>query len=353
MPGSWVKTVSTQQTWPAFFITFLLFLNPLLANDKDGDKNAKKPNILFILTDDHRWDALGCYGNTSIKTPHFDRLAIDGVRFDAFTIASPLCCPSRAALLSGLYPHQNGVIRNIDSPDLRPGTPTVATHLNAAGYVTGFVGKAHMGEDPTAWGFSDCPVVLAPGGVKTHENPLLLVNGVEKRVPGLITEIFTDAAIDFLDRHKNETWFLWLATTAPHLPYLHDPKHPYNIQEISPPPGWPSDQKFTAGDKRHDWAGYYSTISMLDREIGRVLAKLETLGLADDTLVLMIGDNGWMMGSHGHFGKQVWYEESVRVPALARWPGRIKPGTIVTSLAGSVDFLPTVLAAAWNAGTRW
>lgn len=295
-----------------------------------------KPNILFIFTDDHRPDALGCYGNESIRTPNFDRLAKEGARLDAFYVAAPLCCPSRAAMLTGLYPHQNGVMDNKGKPDLKKGAATIAELLNDAGYVTGFVGKAHMGGDPREWKFKETPVWLPSGGSK-HRDPTLNVEGESKKVEGHITQIFADAAIGFLDKHKGDRFFLWLATTAPHTPYLRDPNHAYKKTDIKAPPMWPKGAELSDAD----WEGYYSTISMLDEQVGRVLKKLEETGLLDKTVIFMCGDNGFMHGSHGYRAKSVWYEESARVPALVRWPAKVKAGTTVAAPAVSVDFFAT------------
>ncbi len=308
----------------------LLFLALLTPQDDD------RPNILFILTDDHRPDAMGCYGNESLRTPNFDRIAKEGARFDSFYVAAPLCCPSRAAILSGLYPHQNGVLDNRNRPDFRNDKTTVATLLNKAGYVTGFVGKAHMGGDPRKWDFQECPIWLPTGGSK-HRNPELMVEGAKKVVEGQITEIFTDSAIQWVEKHQSDRWFLWFATTAPHTPYVHDPKHSYARSEIKPPPLWPKGESL--GDA--DWPGYYSTISMLDEQIGRLLRKLDSLKLLDKTLMVLVGDNGFMHGSHGQKAKSVWYEESARTPALARWPAKIQPGTKITTPVVSIDLLPT------------
>jgi len=195
------------------FIFFFLF--PLSGFAKTTDH---RPNILFILTDDLRWDTLGCYGSHDIRTPNLDKFASEGARLDAFYVASPLCCPSRAVFLSGLYPHQNGVEWNVGMPDLKEGTQTVATLLNRAGYATGFIGKAHLGGNPYKWDFTNCPVFF-PRIQMRHLDPTLFVHGKRQVVPGYITEIFTNTAISFLEKHKNERWFLWFATTAPHLPY--------------------------------------------------------------------------------------------------------------------------------------
>ncbi len=351
-------------------------------------KKDARPNILFILTDDQRWDTLGVYGNKDIKTPNMDKLAKEGARFDAAYIASPLCCPSRSVFLTGKYPHQTGVLTNErDIAKIQDDWVTVAKALNNAGYVTGLIGKAHIDGKPLAWGFKDVPVYL-PGGASFHQNPILVVNGEEtemkngvvkinedgeeeihplpqdqkkdegktkeknkkkkknKRkgivVQGLITEIFTDAAVKFLERHKNDRFFLWFASTAPHLPYYRDPNFPYDKNKLSPPPGYPN-KTLSASI---DWAGYYSTISHLDFHIGRILKKLHDLGLDKNTIIIFTSDNGFMMGSHGLEGKQVWYEESVRMPWLVRWTGHVKAGSVVKSPVDSADFFPTVLELA-------
>ncbi len=323
------------------------------------------PNILFILSDDQRWDTLGVYGNRSIKTPNIDSLANRGALFTNGFVAAPLCCPSRATFLTGLYPHQTGILTNGRGQTTIPkGVKTVAEYLNQAGYITGFVGKAHLDGGPYAWGFQEAPVYL-PGGGSRHENPMLVVKGSPQSLPGrvrqnsdledeyysspgepqkvegLITPIFADAAIQFLEKHKNDRFFLWLATTAPHTPYYNDPKFPYDRDHILPPPGFPEPLLSNA-----DWAGYYSTISHLDYHLGRVLQKLEESGLDKNTVIIFTSDNGFMMGSHGLQGKSVWYEESIRVPWIMVWKGKISPGTVVSAPVEAVDFLPTVLEIA-------
>ncbi len=323
--------------WKLFhgvLLFFFLYLSVGTAEEQ------KKPNILFILTDDQRWDTLGCYGNTVIKTPNLDRLAAQGARLDAFYPAQPLCCPSRASFLTGFYPHQTGIDHNAKKDfDIPEEAKTVADYLNKAGYKTGFVGKAHLGRDPWKWGFQDCPVYF-PGGQSPHENPEVISRSKQKqKVRGYITSIFADAAIDFIQSNKSNPWFLWLATTAPHWPYIDDPKYGYDVSKMKPPPGWPPRFKFVA----ETWKDYYATITMMDAEVGRVLVKLDELGLTDKTFVLMASDNGYMFESHGVEGKDSAYEGSARVPAIARWPGHIKSGSKIESPFSSVDFLPTVL----------
>ena len=297
---------------------------------------ASAPNILFILTDDQRWDSLGCYGNKVVKTPNLDKFAAEGIRMDNFYVAAPLCCPSRANFLTGFYPHQLGLIDN--RGDLPEGTRTVANYLNEAGYRTGFIGKAHLGGDPRKWGFQETPIYL-PGAKSPHENPVLVVNGKFKSVEGLITSIFVDSAIDFVRANKEKKWFLWLAMTAPHQPLLPDNKNQYDLSTMVPPPGFPPGSKFI----HEDWRRYYVTISMLDEQIGRLLQHLKEVGLDSNTIVIVVSDNGHMMGSFGVRDKRVWNEGSSRVPALAKWPNQIRAGTSSKSLLSSVDLLPTIL----------
>ena len=304
----------------------------------------KRPNVLFILTDEHRFDALGCYGNETLQTPHLDALAAAGARLECFYVAGPLCSPSRASFLSGLFPSQSQVMDNRERSEFPERVTTVADRLDAAGYRTVFVGKAHMGGDPSRWGFRELPCVLAKGGAPLEASKLLF-NGEERRVTGPVTKIFVDEAIRFLEESEGDDrpWFLWLSTRAAHRPYVTTEGGPaYEAGKIPPPPGWPKGQPLSD----HDWAGYYSTVSFLDREVGRLLEALESRGLSEDTLVVFAGDNGSMFGSHGEARKQVWYEECVRTPAIVRWPGVIAEGTVTTSPIVSVDFLPTVLEAA-------
>ncbi|MCI0603800.1 sulfatase-like hydrolase/transferase [bacterium] len=300
----------------------------------------EKPNILFVLTDDQRWDTLGCYGNEIIQTPNFDKLAMQGALFENFYIASPFCCPSRAIFLTGLYPHQTGIYDN-QSGDLPDGSRTIAHYLNDAGYLTAFIGKAHLGGNPQKWGFQSQPVYL-PGWWSKQQNPRLKVEGQNKTVKGNVTAIFADAALRFIEKNKSRTWFLWLATTSPHTPYLTKPRNPY-IEKMKAPKGWPVQQAFV---EREKWADYYLTISQLDTQLGRVLQKLDELNLSKKTLVIVTSDNGNMLGSHGYQEKGVWFEEAIRVPTLVRWPSKVEKGISVSSLISSVDFVPTILQIA-------
>jgi arylsulfatase A-like enzyme len=318
----------------------LLFLPPFPAPVQEKAA-PDRPNILVVLASDLRADAMGCYGNGTVRTPNLDAIAREGARFDNFYTAAPLSCPARAALLTGLYPHQSGIFDDEGKPDLPPGAATLPRVLGKAGYVTGFAGKAHLGGDPRRWGFTECPVWL-PGGSSPHRDPKLVVDGEEKTVEGTITPILVEAALDWIERHRNDRWFFWLALTVPHTPYLLDPRHPYAPSEMDTPPLW----SHHANLSDHDWAGYYSTVSMMDEQVGRLSKKLRDLQLHDGTLLWVLSDNGFMMGSHGYPGKGVWLEESARIPAIARWPARVKAGSRVWSTSVSVDLFPTLCEVA-------
>jgi arylsulfatase A-like enzyme len=320
----------------------------LVGCGEGGVAASEPPNVLFVLLDDLRWDALGAYGNPAVRTPELDAFAAQGARFERFYVASPVCSPSRASFLTGLHPHAPGIELGAGGRPftVAPGVATVASELAASGYATGFVGKAHLDGDPRRWGFREQPIVI-PGRRLTDPGPAdvqrLEVAGRVEHFRGHVTERLADAAIDFIERHRDEKWGLWLATTAPHEPYTPDPDTPFSPHSLGPPPGWPEGQPLI---DREDWAHYYSLMGRVDRELGRILRHLDALGLAERTLVWITSDNGVQLGSHGLEGKGVWYDASTRVPALVRWPGKIAAGSVVTSLASSVDLLPTLLDVA-------
>jgi arylsulfatase A-like enzyme len=312
-----------------------------------SDAPSEPPNVLFILADDLRWDALGAYGNRDVRTPHIDRLAAAGARLTNFHVATPVCSPSRANFMTGLYSHEPGITffdrtNRFARPRIAASTETVATHLARAGYATGFIGKAHLGGNPRRWGFGETPM-FQPGfafGEAPEKHKVLHVHGVTEPLPRNTTPRFADAAIEFLSAHAGERWFLWLAFAAPHSPYDYDPAFAYTAEDLEPPPGHPPGEPLA---ERAIWRGYYSEVSALDAHIGRILDYLDASGDAENTVVVFTSDNGVMLGSHGLSEKSIWFEESTRVPAIVRWPGRTEAGVEIDAPTSSVDFLPTVL----------
>ena len=293
-----------------------------------------KPNIVFILSDDHRWDALGAAGNPAIHTPALDRLAARGAYFRQATTHVSQCLPVRATLLTGLTVHQHGAYSvqrqapHTTTPDAFQTLPTVPGLLRDAGYHTLLVGKWHLSAEPWLSGFSEVRSWLPAGGAD-YKDPLLARGNSRKlaKTKGYTQQIFADDAIHFVRSAaaKEKPFFLWLSFTAPHVPVA--PNSPVSKKLYAgksaselPPPGFPRDLP------TEEWRHYYEAVSDLDRQVGRVMAALEEAGLAESTAVVFLGDNGYMMGQRGIGlkdtpGKVVPYEGSIRVPLIVSSPG--------------------------------
>ncbi len=300
---------------------------------------ARKPNIVFISSDDHHFQALGAAGNPNIKTPHLDRLASRGANFVNGQISTPQCAPSRGVLLTGRETFQTGLVSN-GQTSFREGTPTVVGDLKKAGYQTTVIGKWHIRNSPAECGFAEAPLWLRAGG-SMYRDPALCrgLDGEPGEVPGHITDLFTDAAISSI-RGTKQPHFLWLAYNAPHTPWFADDRYqlPYRGKETASlaPPLHP------AGGKPFDWNTYYAVITHLDEAIGRLCAEFDRRKAWNDTYVFFIGDNGFMCGTRGINGKVVPWEESVRVPMIAAG-GRIAKGTRPDCPAASIDLPATWL----------
>ena len=336
-----------------------LTLPALAAQAATPAKPPAKPNIVFITSDDHRWDALGAAGNPAIHTPELDRLAAEGVYFRQATTAVSMCLPVRATLLTGLVPHQHGAYSNwnkrpeVARPDAFQNLPTVPGLLREAGYRTLMVGKWHLPADPWRSGFSDVKTWLPSGGSE-YRNPLLAHGHSREMVEtkGFTQQIFADEAIRFVrsPAAKEKPFFLWLAFTAPHVPLEPNPLKSRRLYAGKTtaellPPGFPR------GIPTHDWRHYYEAASELDRQVGRVLAALKKAGLAESTVLVFLGDNGFMMGQRGvgatgPAGKVVPYEGSIRVPLILWSPGMEGIAGPSNLPASSLDIPPTLVALA-------
>ncbi|MFP5288699.1 MAG: sulfatase, partial [Thermoanaerobaculia bacterium] len=314
-----------------------LALSPLAA------ETAARPNIVFITSDDHRWDALGAAGNPAIHTPALDRLAAQGIWFRQATTHVSQCLPVRATLLTGLTAHQHGALSHQNQrpeamrPDAFQSLPTVPGLLREAGYRTLLVGKWHLSADPWRSGFSEVRTWITGGGAEYRDPELARGNSRElAEVKGFTQQILADDALAFLrgPAAREKPFFLWLAFTAPHVPL--EPNSPESQKLYAGksdaellPPGFPRNLP------PNDWRLYYEAVSDLDRQVGRVVAALEETGLAESTVVVFLGDNGFMMGqrgigNRGEPGKVVPYEGSIRVPLILWAPGR-------KDLAGTSD----------------
>ena len=336
---------------------------------------SSRPNILFIMTDDHAAHAISAYGSKINKTPHLDKLAGEGIRLDRCFVTNSICTPSRAAILTGKYSHKNGVpvFNRFDGSQ-----QTVAKLLQAAGYHTGMFGKWHLGSDPT--GFDRWKILPGQGA---YHDPVFYTSSARKKETGYCTDLITDFSIDFLDqRPKDKPFFLMCHQKAPHrnwqpredkkakwakiqvpLPETFDDDYagksdaareatmrvedhltPNDVKE-KPPEGL-SGRDLKIWKYQRYMQDYLACVESVDDNIGRLMGYLDKQGLRDNTLVIYTSDQGFFLGDHGWYDKRFMYEESLRMPFLARWPGKVKPGTTSGDMVLNVDFAPTFLAAA-------
>ena len=313
-----------------------------------------RPNILFILSDDHRWDALSHLGHPVLSTPSLDRLAREGVLFENAFCTTSLCSPSRASFLTGMYAHNHGVKNNM--------TPWNNAHLtflealHGAGYDTGFIGKWHMpGEFPRLRGVDRFVTFTVDGGQGRYFNCPLVVDGKEVASrKEYITEELTDYALEFLDRGRDKPFCLYLSHKAVHLQFF-PPKeldHLYDGAALSLPreaDNWVglTDGNFYPKPLTSLYRDYLECLVAMDQQIGRVLDKLDALGLAEDTMVVYAGDNGFFWGEHHLTDKRWPYEESIRIPFIVRHPGTIRdPGRRASQMVLNIDLAPTLLELA-------
>lgn len=324
-----------------------------------GVKRMKRPNILFVFADQLRYTAVGCDGNPEVKTPNLDRLGAEGMILDEAYAACPICAPYRAQVLTGLYAHQNGVVCN--EYEMRHDVPTLPECLRAQGYHTAYVGKWHLGYGPYTedkrYGFDLMAAYNMNRDAYTgsyhrnEEGPITMTkwHPIEE----------TDIAMDFIEAHVStrgdDPFFLMMSWIPPHWPYETFPEE-YNIYDPDKITLTPNVPEALAAYERKETALYYGNVTGLDDQIGRLMRKLEALGIADDTIVCFSSDHGDHLGAHG-FGKprDQWlhhskrgskatpYDESIHIPFLVRWPQGIAPGQRSDAMFSSVDVMPTLL----------
>ena len=330
---------------------------------------AKPRNVVFILSDDHRWDAMSFMGHPLAHTPNLDRLAAEGAHLKNALVTTSLCSPSRASILTGLYTFRHRVIDN--QRPIPAGTVYFPQYLQQAGYATAFIGKWHMGDsgDKPQPGF-DHWVSFRGQGQYLPTGNTLNVDGQNVPQKGYITTELTDYAIDWLKQRNagGQPFFLYLSHKAVHANFTPEEKYAGSMADRD----WerPASMRLTEEmarerprwlrDQRNSWHGvdfpyhseldidsyyraYGETLTSVDDSIGRVMDQLEAMGAADDTLVIYMGDNGFMFGEHGLIDKRVAYEASIRVPMLMRCPNLIAPGTVIEEVVANIDIAPTVM----------
>jgi arylsulfatase A len=300
---------------------------------------ARKPNVILIMTDDQGWPELGVHGNRDIETPNLDRLAGEGVRLTRY-YASPVCTPTRAALMTGRYPQRSGAIDTYMGRDtMAADEVTLAEVLKKAGYRTGHVGKWHLGRymryHPNNRGFDHFFGFWQYGFINRYfDSAELWENRTPVITHGYVTDVLTNDAVRFVEENRAGPFFLYLAYNAPHSPFL--------------APDDLSAKYLKKGLELRD-AQIYAMIDSIDRNVGRLLQTVDRLGVRDDTLVIFCTDNGHVSGhySAGLRGRKgSVFEGGIRAPFLARWPGRIPAGRTVDAPVQHVDVFPTLCEAA-------
>lgn len=349
-------------------------IRPRMAYARD-----RKPNLLYILADDHAGYVLGADGNQRASTPNIDRLASQGTRFARNYCNSPVCTPSRQSFLTGLLPHSSGV--TLLGTQLLEEKPTLAKQLAASGYKPAVFGKMHFNlpGKPGLHGFD-----IACTEDVTHRDWSAEV-GPWPELPGIPTKQkqwrpFRDRARIWLDAdklpfdrdyehmegtwiarqakkyirdHKGDPFALWVSFKSPHSPFDFpiDDRNKYDPKSFAVPEVGPNDfsqipvifRDLTSEDKQGIIASYYTAVSFLDRNVGEVLQALKDANLENDTLVIYMADHGYSLGQHGRFEKHVGYEPALRVPLIFRWPGHVASGAVVREFTESIDVPPTLL----------
>ena len=358
----------------------------------------KRPNIIFIMTDDHASHAMSCYGSKINKTPNLDRIAGEGMRFDNSFCTNSICAPCRAVILTGKYSHLNGVIDNRRKFD--GSQQTFPKLLQKVGYQTAMIGKWHLKTDPT--GFDYWNVLPGQGA---YYNPAMKEMGRQKKYTGYTTDIITDHALKWLkERNQDKPFCLMYQHKAPHRRWEPGPKHLTMYDDVTiPEPDnlfddysnrgraakeqdmsiartmtqndlkltptrknltpeqkrlWdaaygPKNEAFKKANQQGKdlirWKyqryikDYLRCIASVDENVGRVLDYLDESGLAKDTVVFYTSDQGFYLGDHGWFDKRFMYEESLRMPLLVRYPGEVKPGSVSDDIVMNLDFGATFL----------
>ena len=349
----------------ALIISFSIFSAPAA--------DVLRPNIVFVLVDDLRWDALSCTGNKIAKTANIDRIAKEGALFKNFFVTLPLCAPSRAAFLTGQYAHKNGVIDNSNRNELSHKLVTFPKLLRDTGYETAYIGKIHMGNDDSPRPGFDRWVSFKGQGV--YENPLMNFDGKEMKMTGYMTDILNSNAVAFVNKEHTKPFVLYLAHKAVHGPFTPAERHKnlYADAKVSRPPsiddsleGKPvltrdadaaapkkqkkaakaaakseakADKKFPPGTMLQQ----LRALAAIDDGVGQIFAALEKTKQLDNTIFIFSSDNGYFWGEHGLGDKRWAYEESIRDPLLVRYPKLVKAGMKIDAMVLNIDLAPTLL----------
>ena len=375
--------------------------------NKTQAEAQKRPNIVFIISDDHAYQAISAYGGRLAEvapTPNIDRIADSGIMFTNCLVTNSICGPSRATILTGKHSHQNGFIDNTFGSQFDFNQQTFAELLQGAGYKTGVLGKLHLGAKPSK-GFDYIDILPGQG---SYYNPVFINEEGQYKMEGYTTEIITEKAIQWMDSIKSDAqpFMLFLGHKSPHRPWQPGPNEigmyegvtipepeslfdtytgdrtvaAMNFMSISEAMKLEQDLKITSGPQggftikqQKTWDSIYgpinekfnkenltgkdltrfkyqrymkdylASVAGVDKGVGEVLDYLNTSGLEENTIVIYTSDQGFYLGEHGWFDKRWMYKESLRTPLLVSWPGKIKAGTRTDRMVSNLDFAETFL----------
>lgn len=320
---------------------------------------VKRPNILFLMSDQHRWDFMGCTGHPLVHTPNMDRLAADGALFDTAYSHWPVCVPSRMSMITGRYPHSHGAIGNAHA--LPQDQQTIGSYLKTFGYRTAAIGKMHFVDDDQQHGF-DYRVEKADYSDETNaESRNSKIRARSGQPWGISTQseeqtyehYIADKTIEWMEKNADKPFCLWCSFSAPHPPFV-SPEEFYKFYEgkVRRPPQPPEPNPFLKKSTQ-EWAdltdeetpvvmtAYLANITLVDANIGRVLKALEKLGLAGNTIVSYTSDHGDMQWQQRRFGKMTMFDGATRIPLILRYAPRVPKGIVRHEVVEQVDMYPT------------
>ncbi|MGI9496059.1 MAG: sulfatase-like hydrolase/transferase [Mariniblastus sp.] len=357
----------------------ILLLNPCARADDDTASNSlKRPDVVFILLDDLRWDGLSFKGHPYVKTPHIDALRSRGASMRNAFVTTSICCPSRATFLTGVYASQHGVIDNETSEYNPEITPPLTKHLQAAGYKTAMIGKWHMGQNGQPRPYFDHWISFKGQG--KYLDQLFNVNGRQVKGAGYTTDLLNKKAIKFIEQQPiDQPYFVMLSHKAVHEPFQPAARHKEvfgaDTQPLKPK-SWSSDFKNKPAwqrrqevrDVRWDWrtrdaesdsipdslppaewkndqksVEQYRCLAAVDEGVGQLMEALKKRGTLENTLVIFTSDNGYFHWEHRRWDKRLAYEESLRIPMVLAYPNKIEANSTIDQMVANIDFAPTVL----------
>jgi N-acetylglucosamine-6-sulfatase len=358
---------------------FLAIPSGVISQRATGSASDSRPNIVFILVDDLRWDELGCAGHPYIKTPNIDRIAREGAMFRNAFMTTPLCSPSRASFLTGQYAHTNGITDNVDRSAASHKLAHFPLLLRQSGYETAFIGKWHMGNDDTPRPGFDRWVSFKGQG--TYFNPDINEDGKSVKPSGYITDLLNSYAVEFIKRRRDKPFLVYLAHKAIHPEATQNNDGSVNLADserfipaerhrnlyagrklprrpnaMRAPAGKPALERrigelppLGAGTGTRDEAilDRQRTLMAIEEGVGEIFKSLKETGQLDKTVIVFTSDNGYFYGEHGlSVERRLAYEEAIRMPLLVRYPRMIKAGTARDEFALNIDLAPTLLSVA-------